>query len=159
MASGRPQLASAPRRPWFLRRRSPGDVVFDLFNGAFLIAFCFTVLYPFWSTILLSFSNVEEATSLGIHLWIREWHLTAYQYAMSDYGSVPVAYANSVFRALSGTFFTLVVTVLAAYPMSKKNLPARKFFKVDQGLVNDWAKEMAKDVALAEKGSRRWRER
>jgi len=40
-----------------------------------------------------------------------------------------------------------------------KNLPARKFFKVDQGLVNDWAKEMAKDVELAEKGSRRWRER
>ena len=38
-------------------------------------------------------------------------------------------------------------------------MPARKFFKVDQGLVNDWAKEMAKDVELAEKGSKRWRAR
>ena len=41
----------------------------------------------------------------------------------------------------------------------KINIPARPFFKVDQGLVNDWAKEMAKDVRLAEKGSSRWRER
>ena len=38
-------------------------------------------------------------------------------------------------------------------------MPARPFFKVDQGLVNDWAKEMAKDVELAEKGSKRWRAR
>jgi hypothetical protein len=43
--------------------------------------------------------------------------------------------------------------------VEKTNLPARPFFKVDQGLVNDWAKEMAKDVELAEKGSKRWRER
>ena len=38
-------------------------------------------------------------------------------------------------------------------------MPARKFFKVDQGLVNDWAKEMSKDVKLAQEGSKRWRAR
>ena len=45
------------------------------------------------------------------------------------------------------------------YSDGKTRMVARPFFKVDQGLVNDWAKEMAEDVKLAEKGSRRWRER
>ena len=40
-----------------------------------------------------------------------------------------------------------------------KKMPARPFVKVDQGLVNDWAKEMRKDVEKAMKGSTRWRER
>ena len=40
-----------------------------------------------------------------------------------------------------------------------KKMPARPFVKVDQGLVNDWAKEMRKDVEKAMKGSKRWRGR
>ena len=43
------------------------------------------------------------------------------------------------------------------YPSGKTRMVARPMFKVDQGLVNAWAKEMAKDVKLAEKDSKRWR--
>jgi len=45
------------------------------------------------------------------------------------------------------------------YPSGKTRMVARPMFKVDQGLVNAWAKEMAKDVKLAEEGSTRWRGR
>ena len=41
----------------------------------------------------------------------------------------------------------------------KRVLPARPFIKVDQGGVNKFAVEMAKDVAVAMKGSTRWRDR
>ena len=41
----------------------------------------------------------------------------------------------------------------------KRVLPARPFIKVDQGVVNKFAVEMAKDVAVAMKGSTRWRDR
>lgn len=123
MGSG--DTRSARRRPRFLSRKTPGEVVFDALNYAFLFLFSLTILYPFWSTILLSFSTVEEATSLGFHVWIKTWTLSAYKFAMSRYGSVPIAYANSIFRTLAGTLLTLVVTLLAAYPLSKKNLPGR----------------------------------
>lgn len=123
MASG--EARRARRRPRFLSRKTPGEVVFDALNYAFLFLFSLTILYPFWSTILLSFSTVEEATSLGFHVWIRTWTLSAYKFAMSRYGSVPIAYANSIFRTVAGTLLTLVVTLLAAYPLSKKNLPGR----------------------------------
>ena len=123
MASG--DTRSARRRPRFLSRKTAGEVAFDLLNYLFLFLFSLTILYPFWSTILLSFSTVEEATSLGFHVWIRTWTLSAYKFAMSRYGSVPIAYANSIFRTVAGTLLTLVVTLLAAYPLSKKNLPGR----------------------------------
>ena len=70
---------------------------------------------------------------------------------------------NAIFNRKGGRQLILGTRIKYAkfhqYGVKKNNLPARPFFKVDQGLVNDWAEEMAKDVELAEKGSRRWRDR
>ena len=73
MASG--EITVQRRRskaPRFLRRKTTGDVVFDVLNLTFLVVFCLTILYPFWMTLLLSFSSTDDATSLGFHLWIRK---------------------------------------------------------------------------------------
>ena len=113
------------RRPTLLRRKTVGDLIFDILNGLFLIVFCITVLYTFWSMILMSFAGVRDAQRLGFHLWISEWHITAYKFALSKYGSVPVGYFNSVFRTVFGTVLTIAVTLLGAYPLSKKKLPGR----------------------------------
>ena len=70
---------------------------------------------------------------------------------------------NAIFNRKGGRQLILGTRIKYAkfhqYGVEKTNLPARPFFKVDQGLVNDLAKEMAKDVELAEKGSKRWRAR
>jgi len=121
MGSGEPPR----RRPWFLRRKSAGDALFDAFNIAFLFLFSLTILYPFWSTILMSLSDVNEVSSLGLHVWIRHPTLVAYKFAMSRYGNVPVAYANTIFRTVTGALLTLVATILGAYPLSKRELPGR----------------------------------
>ena len=63
MASG--NLAAIHRRAWFQRRRSTGDVVFGVCNGTFLIVFCLTIIYPFWTTLLTSFADERDVTSLG----------------------------------------------------------------------------------------------
>ena len=41
----------------------------------------------------------------------------------------------------------------------KPRIPMRKFIKVNQKLVNSWAKELGKDAELAMKGSKRWQGR
>jgi len=113
------------RRARFFRRKTAGDVVFDALNYTFLFLFCLTIVYPFWSTILLSFSDAKEANSLGFHVWLKHWTLQAYNFALLRYGNVRVAYVNSIIRTVAGTVLALVVTLLAAYPLSKKNLPGR----------------------------------
>ena len=117
MASGKQTktTVATKRLPKFLRLKTPGDVVFDFFNYFFLILFALTILYPYWSTFLLSFSDTKESTSLGLHLWIKNWDTQAYKFALSKYGNVPLAYFNSIFRTVIGTTFTLIFTLLAAY--------------------------------------------
>ena len=113
------------RRPWYARRSSAGDVAFSVFNTLFLVLFCLTILYPFWTTLLLSFSPPDEVLSLGFRIWIDEWATTAYRFAFSEYGNVVTAYANSVYRTVVGTVLTVLFTMIAAYPLAKKNLPGR----------------------------------
>lgn len=132
MESGKQTEATATirRLPKFMRRKTPGDIVFDIFNYLFLILFALTIIYPYWSTFLLSFSDNKESTSLGLHLWIENWDTQAYKFALSKYGNVPLAYFNSIFRTVIGTVLTLIFTLLAAYPLSKKNLPGRNLITI-----------------------------
>jgi len=126
MASGETLTRrSARRRLRFAQRKTPGDVVFDLLNALLLIALSLTVLYPFWVTLLTSFASVDEATSLGLHIWIRHWYLDAYKFALSRFGNVPTAYVNSIYRTVIGTVLAVLVTLLGAYPLSKRELPGR----------------------------------
>ena len=127
MQFGRAIAFAGLRCRWvrILRRKTPGDIIFDSFNHLFLILFCTIILYTVWTTLLLSFSGVGDATTLGFHIWIRKWSLTAYEFAFSRYGNVGIAYFNSIVRTILGTFLTVLCTLLAAYPLSKRRLPGR----------------------------------
>ena len=127
MQFGRAIAFAGSRCRWvrILRRKTPGDIIFDSFNHLFLILFSTAVLYTVWTTLLLSFSEAEDATTLGFHIWIRKWSLTAYEFAFSRYGNVGIAYVNSIVRTILGTFLAVLCTLLAAYPLSKRRLPGR----------------------------------
>ncbi|MBO1004821.1 carbohydrate ABC transporter permease [Pseudogracilibacillus auburnensis] len=97
---------------------------FELFLIIGFVLFSIIVLYPFWQTLVLSFSDPHQASSLGMSLWPERWIPDAYQFVFT-YGSIMKAYANTILRTISGTFLILTFTVLAAYPLSKKELPYR----------------------------------
>ena len=105
--------------------RSPGGRAVNLLIHLVLVLFCLTVLYPFWTTILLSFSGVNEGMSLGFHIWISKWQTSAYQFIFDRYTNLGRIYFNSIFRTVVGTIGTIGFTLLAAYPLSKRRLPGR----------------------------------
>jgi putative aldouronate transport system permease protein len=94
-----------------------------------MIALAIAVLYPFWQTAILSFSNADEATSLGIHLWPERWSLEAYKFLFS-YEDVMQAYVNTISRTVAGTAIVVLFTVMAAFPLSKSDLPYRNWFTI-----------------------------
>lgn len=115
---------------WYGMKRGVGGRIFDIFNHIFLFLFALTIIYPFWTTILTSFSNANEATSLGLHIWIKEWSTASYQYAFTRYGNALTAYGNSIFRAVFGTLLVLIFTTAMAFPLSKRDLPFRSGFVI-----------------------------
>lgn len=98
--------------------------LFNILNITGIILFSIAVLYPFWNTFVLSFSDASQASSLGVNLWPETWTTTAYRYIFS-YSDVGTAYLNTIFRTVVGTTIIVTITILAAYPLSRKDLPYR----------------------------------
>lgn len=101
--------------------------VFDYINVVLMAIVMLSILYPFWNQIVLSFSDSSATTGLGIDLWPQEFSLEAYKYII-NYGNVGRVYVNTILRTILGTIAIVVVTVLAAYPLSREDLPFRGFF-------------------------------
>lgn len=100
---------------------------FSLFEIALVIGFCLfssIVLYPFWQTFVLSFSDPNQASTLGSNLWPERWITDAYQFVFG-YSHIMKAYINTIVRTVTGTFLIVAFTMLAAYPLSKRELPFR----------------------------------
>lgn len=106
-----------------------GNPVADVMIYTFFVIFSLLVLYPFWDTIVLSFSDPTKASSLGAHLWNEHWSVSSYQYVFEE-GRLLLAYYNTIVRTVLTTVGALVMTMLAAYPLSKRDLPHRNLITI-----------------------------
>ncbi len=101
--------------------------LFDAANYVFLFLFSVSILYPFWTILLQSFSPPEALYRVGLHIWLNAWSLDAWRYTFSNPG-VATAYFNTIHRVVFGTVSTLLITFTGAYALSKRTLPGRNFF-------------------------------
>lgn len=106
---------------------SRGPLAFDIFNLVLLGILGLIAVYPFVYILALSFSTPAEASAASLHLFPREWTLAAYTRIFQT-PEIMQGYINSIMRTLLGTFITLLLTCLAAYPLSRKTMPHRAMF-------------------------------
>ncbi|MCM3040789.1 carbohydrate ABC transporter permease [Paenibacillus motobuensis] len=83
-------------------------------------------LFPFWYEIVASFSSSRAITSGEVFLWPVEFNTVAYQRLFDD-GQLIMAMGNTVLVTVAGTLFNMVMTILAAYPLSRKRLAGRSW--------------------------------
>ncbi|WP_068782305.1 carbohydrate ABC transporter permease [Paenibacillus sp. GM2] len=83
-------------------------------------------LFPFWYEIVASFSSSRAITSGEVFLWPIEFNTVAYQRLFDD-GQLIMAMGNTVLVTVAGTLFNMVMTILAAYPLSRKRLAGRSW--------------------------------
>lgn len=94
---------------------------------AFLVLAC---LVPFWLLIASSFTSEATLVQNGYSLMPREWSTAAYEYLWGARGSIGRAYLMSVVIAAVGVTANVVMTVLFAYPLSRRDLPGRNVFSL-----------------------------
>jgi putative aldouronate transport system permease protein len=96
-----------------------------LFNYAFLIFIFLVVLYPLIYVVSASFSDPNAVASGKV--WLLPIDFTTKAYArIFEYPRIWTGYANSIFYATVGTIVNVTFTVLAAYPLSRKDLFGKK---------------------------------
>ncbi|WP_276576436.1 carbohydrate ABC transporter permease [Caldicoprobacter algeriensis] len=91
-----------------------------------LIIVAAVTLFPFLYVLLVSFTPLVEVPNVSKSiLYIpKQVDLSAYG-QIFETDTIPQAYKISIFVTVVGTLLSLLVTVLTAYPLSRKNLPGR----------------------------------
>ena len=92
-----------------------------------IIIFLITILYPIIFVIAASFSEGTEVQLGHVYLWPVKPTLEGYR-AVLSHKNIITGYRNTILYTLGGTLINVVMTVLCAYPLSRKDLPMRGFF-------------------------------
>jgi ABC-type sugar transport system, permease component len=100
---------------------------FDVFNYVIMILLSISIIYPLWEMLVKSFSTPVDVASVGFKFFPKEITFDSYKTVFQG-KSILMGYFNTIFRVVVSTAMTLLVTVLAAYPLSKKKLPYRNGF-------------------------------
>lgn len=109
-------------------RTSTASKIFDVCNITFLGLLGLITLYPFWDCLVVSFSSIKSYLSSGVHLWPKEWSLEGYKYMLSNM-QLWISYANSIFITVVGTALNMILTTMAAYVLSRRDLKGQRFFR------------------------------
>lgn len=91
--------------------------------GLFLIA----IILPMVYIILASFIDPVTLQNKGLTFDFSKWTLTAYQRVMGN-AQIWVGFKNAVIYSVLFTILSVVITLLAAYPMSRSDFRGRGFF-------------------------------
>ena len=110
-----------------IMRKSRDDRVFDLVNTVLLVLALVIVLYPLYFVVIASFSDPLEVISGHVLLLPKGVNVEGYRMVFRD-PDVLVGYRNTIFYTLFGTAINLVLTVLAAYPLSRADFVGRGVF-------------------------------
>jgi len=102
------------------------DLIFPVTIYLVLASLTLIVVYPFIHVIAVSFSGRGEALRSGFHFFPRDFEWMAYR-ELLNYPFIWSGYANTLFRMVVGTLLTLLVTVCAAYPLSRPDFPLKRF--------------------------------
>jgi putative aldouronate transport system permease protein len=97
-----------------------GYYIFDNINTLFLIALAAICILPLVNVLAVSFSSPEYAAAGRVWFMPRGATTSSYKAALGDarfWNSLRI----SLFRTVVGTAINILLTILAAYPLSKDN--------------------------------------
>lgn len=100
--------------------------LFDILNICVMVCFCILILFPFWDMIVRSLSSPTDSTKLELMLWPKNFVTSAYRYCLKEDGILR-AYGVTIARTVLGTALSLLLILLAGYPLGKKDLPGRNY--------------------------------
>lgn len=108
-----------------MNRRTTGEKVFAFFNTIILTLLMLITLYPCLYVLFASLSDPLEFYRNGKFLLKPAgFSLESFKHVF-DNSQIWVGYGNTIFYAVVGTFSSVFFTVMAAYCLSRKELPGK----------------------------------
>ena len=109
-----------------LNKRGPFDIVFDGLIYLFMLLFFIIVAYPILYVLALSFSSREAVLNNEVYIIPVGFNFDNYKLVLK-HEFLPKAFLNSVFYTVFGTLYSMILTILGAYALSRKYYFGRDF--------------------------------
>lgn len=107
-------------------KRSKEDIFFDIFNYAVLGIITVLVLYPLYFMVIASFSDPDAINTGQVVFFPKGFNTLGYQRIFEN-TKIWRAYGNTIFYTFVGTAINIIMTMVFAYPLSRKDFSGRKF--------------------------------
>ena len=109
---------------------SKSRIVFNIINYTALVLLSLMFVVPYIYIISASFSDEITFVKEGFTLLPKKWSVEAYRFLLTTDSQMLRSIANSLILTIGGTLVTTIVSMLYAYPLSRKYLRGRKFFSL-----------------------------
>ena len=107
-----------------MKKKINVDKMFDVANLFIMICLLVLFVYPLWFVLIASFSNPSEIWKGNVLILPHDITLIAYK-TLLNYKNIWTGYVNTIFYTAAGTLLNLVMTICAAYPLSRKDFKLR----------------------------------
>lgn len=108
-------------------RYNSSDKAFIIISRVFLLLFGVAIIVPMIYIVIASFMDPVTLQNQGITFDFHKWTVTAYQRVLTN-SQIWTGFFNAIIYSVLFTLISVAVTLLAAYPMSRKDLKGRGFF-------------------------------
>lgn len=105
-------------------KQSAGDRVVTGIIYTILIIFALICLYPLWLVLISSFSDPDSVALGKVVLYPVGWTFKAYEEAFRT-NEILIGYRNSLFYLVAGTVINLLLTIPAAYTLSRPKVKGK----------------------------------
>ncbi len=109
-----------------MKRKTGSDFAATALSYVVLTVAFLMVLLPLMNLVAVSLSAETEVLGGHVTFWPKGTHLNAYAYILSS-KSFFTALSNTVLTTVLGTVISMVSTCLAAYALSRRHLPGRRW--------------------------------
>lgn len=101
------------------------DRVFGLVNDGLMLLAALIVFYPLMYILSSAFSSPTAVSKGQVVFFPVDFSLRGFEEVFS-HKAIVTGFANTLFYTVVGTIVNVLMTVAAAYPLSRKNLPGRR---------------------------------
>lgn len=115
------------RLPRNTMKDTKADRVFYVVNGVLMFLLFLLYAWPLWFILIASVSDPNYVQAGQVLLWPKGFHWGGYKLILENEALVR-GYLNSIVYTVAGTILNIIMTICAAYPLSKKDFLPRKFF-------------------------------
>ncbi len=110
-----------------MKKRKASDRAFDIFVYTILIFLSVSIVLPFMQIITISVSPSEVLNTYGMHIFPTKITWEGYATVFEN-ELLWNSYYLTIVRTVVGTTLNVILTVCAAYPLSKKHFPNRRLW-------------------------------